>query len=445
MYLILGFTKRTSYTLVQYLLSSENEEVIIADLKHTQEQEELLESLSTLGNKRVYNELGNQDSSLLEKYNITKIFISPGVPRSIQLVQVALSLGIEVLNDIEYFYRLFPNRIYVAITGTDGKTTVAQWLENIVLQQKKVVLVGNIGVPIFKFAYKKYDDYIFIIELSSFQLESMSTFRAFIALITNIHEDHLDRYEGMLDYALTKKKIFFNQLSTDIALINKDNEYIHAFGKELRSCTVSFSLNDSAHWFYKDGTIYFDEHIFFDTNLLKVVGMHNIQNAMMVAALAVILGIDVQIIREGLQAFMGIPHRLQFVTQYKGTYFYNDSKATTLQAVRFALESFDKPVVLLVGGRSKDIDFSPLSKLVLQKTKKVYFFGEMGQKLSEIWNIPCGTLCETMKDAVIQAIDFAKEDIILLSPGGTSFDEYASYIDRGEHFISLIDQHIKNK
>ena len=440
MYLILGFTNRTSYLLAHYLLQKKQETLVVVDQQNTSNQQDMIQELSQHG--VIYNELGGQDESLLDKYAIQKIFISPGVPRSIPLIQKALSLGIEILNDIEYFYQEFPYRTYVAITGTDGKTTVTTWIGDVIATQKPVVLVGNIGTPIFEYADDSYKNHIFVVELSSFQLESIQQFHPKIAVITNIHADHLDRYDSMDHYALIKKKIFANQNASDLALINKDNDYTYSFSKEIKGDIKYFSLIEKTDWYYKEGNLYNEDELFFDTKELKVVGIHNSQNAIIVSAVATALGITKTNIIKALREFQGVAHRLEFVDTKNGVSFYNDSKATTVQSIKLALQAFDKPVLLLAGGRSKGMDFSKIKDTIKQKAKKVFVFGELAEELAQVWQDSECILCKTMKEAFESSLIYAKEkDVILLSPGGTSFDEFSSYVDRGNCFISLV----KNK
>ena len=440
MYLILGFTNRTSYLLAHYLLQKKQEKLVIVDQQNTVNQQEMIQELSQHG--LIYNELGGQDESLLDKYSIQKIFISPGVPRSIPLIQKALSLGIEILNDIEYFYQEFSDRTYVAITGTDGKTTVTTWIGAVIATQKPVVLVGNIGTPIFEYADDSYKNHIFVVELSSFQLESIHQFHPKISVITNIHADHLDRYDSMDHYALIKKNIFANQNSSDLALINKDNDYIYSFSKNIKADIKYFSLIEETDWYYKEGNLYGDNEVFFDTKKLKVVGIHNSQNAIIVSAVAKALGITKDNIYKVLTEFQGVAHRLEFVDTKNGVLFYNDSKATTVQSLKLALHAFDKPVLLLAGGRSKGMDFSEIKDTIKQKTKKVFVFGELAEELAQVWQDSECVLCKTLEDAFESSWGHAGEkDIILLSPGGTSFDEFTSYTDRGNAFINLV----KNK
>ncbi|MGL4561717.1 MAG: UDP-N-acetylmuramoyl-L-alanine--D-glutamate ligase [Brevinema sp.] len=436
MILILGFTNRTSFSLAKYLLL--NNPVVIADQSDTLEKKELLDQLRSYGT--VIDELGNQDVLLLNKYKITQIFISPGVPRSTPIIQEALKYNIEILNDIELFYRIFPNRTYVAITGTDGKTTVTTWLGNVVARERKVVLVGNIGIPIFDYHGSEYDDYIFIVELSSFQLESITHFHPSVALMTNISEDHTDRYKNMDEYASAKKKIFMNQTSSDFACINIHDAWTMSSKETYPALKKYFAYDQPTDCFYQQGFIYYEGNPFFDIALLQVVGKHNILNALLIVLASKALQLSDDVIKASLQEFTGVKHRLQFLGIYKGIGFYNDSKATTPQALSLALQSFEKPVILLAGGKSKGSDFRGLKDLVHQSTKSILLFGEMALELKEQWGT--GMLFKTMKEALETAVTIARPgDSIILSPGGASFDEYKSYADRGDHFMKMVSSY----
>ncbi len=438
MYLILGFTKRTSYSLSKFL-GQQGKTLVIADGQKKLEQQELIQQLSTQYD--IIDELGNQDVTLINKYPIESIFISPGVPRSIPLVQEAIKKGITILNDIEYFYQCFPDRTYVAITGTDGKTTVTAWLGHVLSSQKPTLLVGNIGVPIFEYAGDEYKNHIFVVELSSFQLESLNAFHPRVAVITNIQEDHLDRYKDIDDYANTKKRIFYNQNTNDLALINKDDDKILSFADDINSTKKYFSCQSFADIYFSEDNIFLNDSPFLEVSSLKLVGFHNIQNALIVIAIAEFLGI--KNIQESLCSFSGVEHRLEVVNSCQKITFYNDSKATTLQAVVKALESFKEPVILLAGGKGKGLDYSGISDKVKKHAKKVFSFGELCNELSDSWE---GVeVCSTMKEAFDRACEFAQEgDVVLLSPGAASFDEFESFEHRGRVFKQLVQDFCKN-
>lgn len=438
MILILGFTNKTSFSLAKYLIK--NYEIIISDLHSNDHKKSLITELQKQGT--VIDELGNQDISLLKKYNISQIFLSPGVPRSIPLIQEAIKKNIEILNDIEFFYRTFPNRKYIAITGTDGKTTVTTWIGNLVQREYSVVLAGNIGNPIFEYAGSEYDNHVFVVELSSFQLESIEQFHPHISVITNISEDHIDRYPSMHEYARAKKNILKNQNINDIAILSYQNNWIDDINDDTSVQKYYFAYEKNADCFYQDNTIWYDDKPFFDTKRMKLSGKHNILNAMTVILVAKSLKISDLNIFLSLEQFSGVPHRLQYVASYQGIDFYNDSKATTAQALSLALESFDNNIILLAGGRSKGIDFFTIKDIIVSKTKKVFLFGELAPELYEAWGK--GVICSTMHDAFHQAVQEATSgDHILLSPGGVSFDEYQSYEARGNHFIQMVYDYLE--
>ncbi|SFB67887.1 UDP-N-acetylmuramoylalanine--D-glutamate ligase [Brevinema andersonii] len=430
--LIAGFTKRTSFSLSKYLLK-QGYTLIITDSVSDAEKKSLIKELGEP--TKILDFLGNQTPDILKQFPIEIVFVSPGVPRSIPLLRAALAKNIPVLNDIEYFYRQFPKRQYIAVTGTDGKTTVAMWLYYTVSQQKKCVLAGNVGTPIFDFFDEKYDDYVFILELSSFQLESLSEFHAHAAVVINISEDHLDRYESLQDYALAKKNIFLNMTHADLALINDDDIFADLFQRDCSAQMIFFSKNHTQCPLNLEAL-----NDFLGKKPLKVPGVHQRQNALIVLAFARFLGVSDVIIKQALISFPGVDHRLQFVASIDGISYYNDSKATSPQAVQIALTAFEQPVVLIAGGRSKNADFSALVGLVEEKTKYVALFGEMAQTLYEIWGIQNkSSIWGTLEEAFVAARNHAQiGDCIILSPGGSSFDLYQSYEERGNHFINLV-------
>lgn len=430
--LIAGFTKRTSFSLSKYLLK-QGYTLIITDSVSDAEKKSLIKELAEPA--KILDFLGNQTPDILEQFPVEMVFVSPGVPRSIPLLRATLAKNIPVLNDIEYFYRQFPRRRYVAVTGTDGKTTVANWLYYTVSQQKKCVLAGNVGTPVFDFFEEKYNDYIFILELSSFQLESLSEFHAHAAVVINISEDHLDRYDSFQDYALAKKNIFRNMTHADLALINDDDIFADFFQRDCSAEVMFFSKNHTRCPLNLEVL-----NSFLGRESLKVPGIHQQQNALIVLAFARFLGVSDIIIKQALISFPGVEHRLQFVASVDGISYYNDSKATSPQAVQTALTAFEQPVILIAGGRSKNADFSVLAGLVAEKTKYVALFGEMAQSLYEIWGMQRkSSVCGSLEEAFTAARNYAQRgDYIILSPGGSSFDLYRSYEERGNHFINLV-------
>ncbi len=421
MHLILGFTNRTSLSLAKHLKGA-----VISDIRNTPSQKAMLEGLDCI------DELGRQDVSLLDDYPVDKIFISPGVPRTLPLVQEALDRGITVTNDIEYFYTLHPQRRYAAVTGTDGKTTTVLWLAHVLGDD--CVLAGNIGTPIFQFADDRYKDKIMIIELSSFQLESLDTFKADTALITNISPDHLDRYKSFEHYASVKKNIFRNQSPQDTAVINTDDALIAGFAEDAQSAKISFSLDGEGDLTLQDGFVLFNGRRVIDTAELKLKGLHNVQNAMSVFAAAYSLGLPADIISERITGFKGAAHRMEYAGEHKGVRFYNDSKATTVQSVKSAVQSFGGNVILLAGGRGKGLDYGAFP--AHKHAKKIFLFGEEAGNMQQSWG---GSMHRSLKEAFEEAVSCAESgDTVLLSPAAASFDEFSSYEERGDCFKALV-------
>lgn len=437
--LIVGFTRRTSFALAKYLLSVKKFKVILSDTAVDEEKSQLAGELASLGT--VVSRLGDQSPALLTEFKPSMIFLSPGVPPSIPLIKQAQAQNIPILNDIEYFSREFPNRIIAAVTGTDGKTTTATWLHHVVSLQFPAVLGGNVGTPIFEFASPKYEEHIHILELSSFQLECVQKIHFRAALILNIAPDHLDRYPNLDAYAAAKKNIFSNMNSADLALLNADDTYTPFYAEGLNAQIEYFSYADtSAHWSTPGDEILLQGKPFFDSTNFKVLGRHQKQNAMAVSAMALFLGVHEKLIRQGLASFEGVEHRLQYLGEKDGIKFYNDSKATSPQALQVALDAFDGKVILLAGGKSKGVPFESLKPLVGKKTSAVFPFGALHGELTEAWGLK-ETPPQNLEQAFASAVRRAKAgDIILFSPGGTSYDAFNNYEERGRYFASLIER-----
>ncbi|MGL5721867.1 MAG: UDP-N-acetylmuramoyl-L-alanine--D-glutamate ligase [Brevinema sp.] len=437
--LIVGFTRRTSYALAQYLLTAKKYTIIVTDSVNNDEKQAMIAELSQLGT--VISRLGDQSPELLKKDRPALIFVSPGVPSTIPLLQEATALNIPCTNDIDFFASEFPTRNLVAITGTDGKTTTATWLHQVLSTAMPTVLGGNIGTPIFNFADPKYQDHIHVLELSSFQLEYASAFHAKAAALLNIAPDHLDRYPSMDAYARAKKGIFNHMTSSNLALLNADDEYTPMYREGVQAQTQLFSYNrDDVEWHVHDNKIFKQGKPFYDCQHLQVLGQHQRQNAMVVAGMTHFLGLSHQQITEGLSSFKGVEHRLQYLGEKKGVKYYNDSKATSPHALKMALTAFPQKVILLAGGKSKGVPFDQLKPTIDERTKAVFPFGALTRELQTAWKLP-QTENNTMEQAFLAAIAVAKAgDIVLFSPGGPSYDEFTDYEERGKFFQSLVQQ-----
>lgn len=438
--LIVGFTRRTSFSVAKVLLEL-GTTLYISDTTDNTEKRQLADELKKIGNFTLF--LGEQSPNLLDETEFDLVLPSPGVPLYIPLIVEAKKRGIEVIGDIELFYRMFPKNKYVAITGTDGKTTTTTLLYQIIKQEQKTVVGGNIGTPIFDYYRDIEPDTIIILELSSFQLEAIKSFHPQYSTVLNIAGDHLDRYDSIDDYMLAKKRIAKNQNANDILVLNKDNSFFDKLRKNINSNIKTFSRKTPEADIYFDGTtIKLHNKPYITRNKIKLDGIHNIENSMAAILLAKNIGISDEAIKKTLGEFKGLPHRLEFVREIDGVKIYNDSKATTVNSIEKALLSFDKPIILIAGGRDKGLDFSLLKNLAQQKVKSLIVIGEAAKMISTALAIKNTIFANSLKNAFEQAMEQSNSgDIVLLSPGCTSFDMFKSYVDRGEQFKDIVNKY----
>lgn len=431
--LILGFTKRTSYSAALALLKRKAR-LIISDTVDNAEKRSLLEQLSYRG--EVIPALGEQGTDLLDRYPVDMVLPSPGVPLDIPVIQAAMQRGIEVMGDIELFYRLHPELTYVAITGTDGKTTTTTLTHAIMRSERDARVGGNIGTPIFDLEEELSQDTVIVLELSSFQLEEIRDFHPRIAAFLNIAEDHLDRYPDMAAYLAAKKRIFRNMDRADTAIINLDSSSYPDMVRDVEACLQVFSRQDYRADAYFDGqTIFHYQRPLLETSDIKLIGVHNMENIMAAVLMARSLGISEKSIQKTLAVFQGLPHRLEFVGNIRGVEYYNDSKSTTVNSLQKALESFQQPVHLIAGGRDKGLDFSSLKDLVQEKLKNLILIGEAADKIDQALSFHPAQRARSMQHAVELARELADPgDVVLLSPGCASFDMYKNYEERGDDF-----------
>ena len=376
------------------------------------------------------------------------IIISPGISVYAPFVQKANSLNIPVWSEAELASRLCPCPI-IAITGTNGKTTVTTIVGEILkICKPNTQVAGNIGIPLTSLLSKLTPDDYLVAEISSFQLETIQTFRPFISAILNITPDHLDRHGSMEVYIEAKKRIYENQRQDEFVVLNYDNPVTKLLTPSAR--IVYFSQKEEL----AEGVFVKDEWIFANLNgtAEMIAPVKNIkvftENALAATALALLSGAPVAAIRQVLENFEGIPHRLEHVAVVHDVAFCNDSKATNVAAAIKALESFDRPVVLIAGGYEKDADYTELVRLFEEKTSYVVLLGRAG------WNIRkvCEDVGFNRYESVIiyeKALELAVEigyekasphQTVLLSPACASFDMYSSYEERGDDF----KKHVKN-
>ncbi|MEI0496248.1 UDP-N-acetylmuramoyl-L-alanine--D-glutamate ligase [Brachyspira intermedia] len=444
--LILGATLRSGVSIANTLYDinrtfNVNIKYALSDSKT---EEQLKDSIEALKDKDIKLFFGNQDISILD--NITLIIISPGIPHTIPIVEEAKRRNIKIIGEIEFAYNFIPNRNYIAVTGTDGKTTTVTLIHEIIKSYKKARLLGNVGNTFSKEIETIEPDEDIILELSSFQLETVEKFHAHIAAILNIAEDHLDRYKDIEDYFNTKKNIIINQNKNDFLVLNYDNIYTNIWYNELngnsKSKLLTFSLKS------KFATIYYneeDEYIYYENEKLfsianrKLIGKHNTANILAAVLICLKDGIPADNIEKVVNNFKGIEHRVELVGEINGVKYINDSKATSMNSVMSALKSFDKDIILIMGGRNKNIDFTPLNSIVNARVKKLILMGEAANVLSDMLHFDNKIIVRDLTDAFNYASSIAiSGDTVLLSPGCTSFDMFKNYEERGKYFKSLV-------
>ena len=442
--LILGATPRSGISIANIIYDinkSENININYA-LSDSKEKDEL--NLEDLKDKNAKLFFGIQDSSILE--NITLIIISPGVPQSISLIEEAKKRKIKIIGEIEFAYNLLPDRNYIAITGTDGKTTTVNLIYNIVRSFKKARLLGNVGNTFSKEIETIEEDEDIILELSSFQLETIENFHPHISAILNIAEDHLDRYKDIEDYFDAKKNIYKNQNENDFLILNYDNIFTNRLYNELKEKgkfnILTFSTkNKNATIYYNDSNeyIYYQNKKLFSIKNRKLFGIHNVENILVSVLASLKNNIPVNYIKNAINNFKGIEHRLELVETINNVMYINDSKATSMNAVTSALKSFDKNIILIMGGRNKNIDFAPLSDIINERVKKLILTGEAAEILNDMILSDKKIIIKDFTDAFNYVSSLAVSgDIVLLSPGCASFDSFKNYEERGKYFKSLV-------
>ncbi|MGZ0016294.1 UDP-N-acetylmuramoyl-L-alanine--D-glutamate ligase [Yeosuana sp. AK3] len=390
-------------------------------------------------------EEGNHTESKI--LNADLVMKSPGIPDKAPLVKLIREKGILIVSEIEFAVQ-FTNATIIGITGSNGKTTTATLTHHILKQELKVGLAGNIGDSFAKQILEKdYPNYV--LEISSFQLDDIVDFKPHIAVITNITPDHLDRYNYQFEnYIASKFRIAENQTKKDYLIYDADDEVINDWLKNnsIQSTLLPFSLTKTIeNGAYLDNNnikITIDNNqIIMPTSNLALEGKHNIKNAMAASTVAHLLKIRKQTIRESLENFQGVEHRLEHVLKINKVQYINDSKATNVNATYYALESMETPTVWIVGGQDKGNNYEELFSFVNEKVKAIICLGIDNEKLLSTFGGMVDIIVETqfMSEAVKIAYKIAEGgDTVLLSPACASFDLFENYEDRGRQFKAAV-------
>jgi UDP-N-acetylmuramoylalanine--D-glutamate ligase len=397
-----------------------------------------------LNNEIEFEDEQHTESKIL---NADIVMKSPGIPDKVNLVKQIRDAGVKVVSEIE-FASNYTNATLVAITGSNGKTTTATLTHHLLKQELDVGLAGNIGDSFAKQILEK-DHENYVLEVSSFQLDDIHDFKPKIAVLTNITPDHLDRYDYKFEnYIASKFRIVENQTEDDFFIYDADDEVITDWLKnhKIQSKKLPFSLTKTIEEgaYYKDNNIIItidNNKIIMPTENIALEGKHNVKNAMAASTVAHLLKIRKQTIRESLENFQGVEHRLEQVLKINKVQYINDSKATNVNATYFALESMDAPTVWIVGGVDKGNDYKELFQFVNEKVKAIICLGVDNKKLIEAFGNMVDVIVETqyMSEAVKIAYKVAEAgDNVLLSPACASFDLFENYEDRGRQFKDAV-------
>jgi len=374
------------------------------------------------------------------------IVVSPGVPVDAPPLVQARAAGEPVIGEIELAAQNLSGPI-VAITGSNGKTTTTTLAGEILAAGGFQVSVGgNIGTPAISLAERATSETIVVLEVSSFQLETIQTFRPKVAVILNVTPDHLDRHRTFQTYVDAKARIFENQLSSDFAVLNEDDPTCHALGDRTRAQVFWFSRKREV----QRGAYVRDERIFFRdgqsqrevmlVSEIPLKGAHNVENVLAGVCAGMLMGCDPEKIRQAVRNFKAVEHRLEYVATIKGVDYFNDSKATNVDATIKALESFPRNIHLILGGKDKGSDYTVLNDLLRDRVKRVYTIGAAAEKIeSHIKGAAEIVHAETLENAIRRASAVAQPgDIVLLAPACASFDQFQSYNHRGRVFKEVV-------
>jgi UDP-N-acetylmuramoylalanine--D-glutamate ligase len=373
------------------------------------------------------------------------IVVSPGVPVDAPLLQQARSLGEAVIGEIELAARFLPGPI-VAITGSNGKTTTTTLTGEILAAGGFPTLVaGNIGTPAISLTDCATPETRIVLEVSSFQLETIQSFRPKVAVVLNVTPDHLDRHKTFEIYANAKARIFENQRGDDFTVLNEDDPTCLAMAARTRAQVFWFSRQREVKqgaW-VRDGNILFcnasEQLEIIQVSEIPLKGAHNLENVLAAVCASALMGCAPQKIRQAVQEFKAVEHRLEFVASIRGVDYYNDSKATNVDATIKALESFPANIHLILGGKDKGSDYSVLNDLLKQRVKRVYTIGAAAEKIeSQIKNVEV-VHAETLENALRRANAAAEAgDVVLLAPACASFDQFKNYEQRGQVFKEIV-------
>jgi UDP-N-acetylmuramoylalanine--D-glutamate ligase len=449
--LVVGLAK-TGIAVARFL-KERGAHITVTDLKKRDELDAYAGDALAMG---ISLKLGTHEIELFTSFDL--IVVSPGVPHTIAPLETARRAGIPVIGEVELAYQYIDKPI-LAITGTNGKTTTTSLVgEMLRASGRKVFVGGNIGAPLIDYPDSGIQADTIVAEISSFQLDTIEHFRPKVGLLLNITEDHLDRYDDFQQYVQSKGKLFENQQGTDVAILNAKDAAVSQLEKLISSQRLYFNINDVKDVRTSDlvpqtrhGVVIQDKEmvcsipgespVTLSLAGFRLLGTHNLENAAAATLAALVAGGNKSGIQTALDTYEGLHHRLEPVKSVRGIHYYNDSKATNVDAVKRSLESFDSNVILIMGGRDKGGSYTLLEELIKERVKRLIAMGEARKKiLNALEGLTHTEKTETLSEAVHLAHQAATPgDVVLLSPGCSSFDQFTDYAERGEAFVNAVE------
>lgn len=435
-FFILGLS-RSGRAVAEYLLARGAVCYLYDDVV-SERVERTLESLIEKGAKRVQKE---ELTGMCETCDI--LVLSPGIPIDHPIAVAFKRKGKAVVGETEIASRYMRGQV-VAITGTNGKTTTVSMLTAVLCESGCVAKAcGNVGTPMVDFCNLTEKD-VAVAEISSFQLETLNSLNPHISVVLNVTEDHLNRHYNMENYVFLKSKLLKNASEAEYAVLNYDDRIVRGFAEKTKARTIWFSVREKVNGaYYENGTLYYRGEKIMEASSLLADGLHNIQNALATIACAKILGVETETIAKSLASFKGIKHRVETVCEVDGVLYVDDSKGTNVDATVKAVGSMKRDTVLLLGGKNKGYDYTKLfTYLKNSKVVQAVVYGENRFELlrsAQEARFEKITLCEKFAVAVSIARMLAmRGQAVLLSPASASFDEFASYEERGDTFVEIV-------
>ncbi len=375
------------------------------------------------------------------------IVLSPGIPGNIPAIAESIARGVPVISEIELGWQCLQSQKVVGITGTNGKTTTTTLVGEIIKAAGMNLFVGgNIGTPLCEKVLDLEEDTFVILEISSFQLEEIDRFRTDISVLLNLTPDHLDRYKDMDEYIRAKARIFDNQTPSDFSVLNADYDLVLSLARHGAAEQIYFSrqkrLNHSGVYLEKGkivSNIYGQRLSICKQDDVRIPGPYNLENALAAIAVALLLKIPAEAIVKTLQGFKGVEHRMELTEVINGIRFINDSKATNVDSVLCALNSFPSPIVLIAGGKDKGCNYGRLTSLLKEKVRAMVLLGEAAERIEKESGFKPVYRTSSLEEAVLTAYQTASAgDTVLFSPACSSFDMFKNYEERGRIFKEIV-------